>query len=94
MKKQQVKITRPSNISRFKGGDIITRLIPGGHNGTDGSWRGEPMEFLGIKNNMIYLKHKDGMFKNSPSTLEVERWQDGWGKWYDPKKLIKDCKQD
>lgn len=90
-------------ITEFQKGQIVTRLEPAKfyrthYNAnlgvevqtverTDRSCRGEPLEFLGIENNMIYLKHKRGSNKGDIVELEVENWLDGWGGYIDPSTL-------
>jgi hypothetical protein len=54
----------------------------------DGSYRGEPLKFLGIENNMIYLEKLSGYDKGSMISLAPDNgWDAGWGMWVDPKIL-------
>jgi len=92
------------NISAFNYGDIITRIEPARitqpyYNENlnmeieivmrvDSSYRGEPMEFIGIINNIIYLKRIRQPFIGKYTELEIERWSDGWGRYIDPEQLI------
>lgn len=88
------------NIDSFKKGDVITRLEPANWQREafnenlgvvvetdvqkDNSWLGEPLEFIGIENNVIYLKHLIGIFKDDISELRPhEGWSEGWGIYVD-----------
>ena len=88
-------------ITFFQKGDIITRVVPG-ILGTeekevnfvivkkdilDGSYRGEPMEFVGIANNMIYTKALTGLFKDKILDFRMEHFSEGWDIYIDPKEL-------
>lgn len=56
----------------------------------DGSYRGEPLKYLGIENNMIYMERLSGDGKGQTIDLELENgWIEGWGIWIDPEFLKK-----
>ena len=99
-------IDNGKNISFFNKGDVITRVTPAklGEKETmdenfqvkiitqeDFSYRGEPLEYIGTTNNMIYLKPLKGylvsLYKDEYMSLEIERWGDGWEIWINPKEL-------
>lgn len=103
MRNQQSVMRKSLPITEFRRGQIVTRLEPAKsyrtyYNAnlgvevetverTDGSFRGKPLEFLGIENNMIYLKYKKGCMEGDILELEVEKWLDGWGGYIDPSTL-------
>lgn len=103
-----MNISTGKNISFFEKGDIITRVIPAiihreeetdimGNIKVDlredYSYRGDPLEYVGIANNMIYLKRYSDLdkkvFGNSLIDLDIQRWSDGWDIYIDPEELSK-----
>lgn len=76
------------SISVFNKGDIVTRLEKSARE--DGSYRGDPLRYLGILNNQIVYQHADdhnGLPKNRKYTLDLEDWQYGWGLYKNPNKV-------
>jgi len=96
-------------ITEFKPGQILTRLQAADfrveeHNENlgitqvvakhkDYSYRGEPLKFLGIENNMIYMEGGQEWRKGDIISLNPDSgWSDGWGIWIDPKNLAQNSK--
>jgi len=95
------------SIFTFKKGDIIIRLEPAvmrdiKHNenlgidvevayGIDQSFR-EPMEFVAIENNIIYLRYVGGYFKGRISKAKLDIFSEGWALFIIPEGLtMEDC---
>lgn len=81
------------NISEFKKGDIITRVLPAlpyRDGSGDRSYMGEEMIFIGIANGQIYLKSKCDYFYVSDRLIDlaVDLWSDGWDNYVDPYTLL------
>jgi hypothetical protein len=91
------------NISEFRPGQILVRLEPAKWDAPaidpstmtatavevkDGSYRGEPMEYIGNANNMIYVHFIEMGKKGRRHSLKMEQWADGWGLYVDPDKLF------
>ena len=74
------------NITKFKTGDSITRIIPNKNYGNDLSYIGDKLIFLYCDNSSIYLQRTSEMdiliFKDSPLVLEIDSWNNGWN-YYD-----------
>lgn len=82
-----------TSIFSFKKGDVIIRVKPALLKGvsynenlgietevsfsSDHSFR-EPMEFIGIENNLIYLRYASGCNKGTLSTARLELYCDNW----------------
>ena len=84
------------NITRFKQGDIITRVAPCqyDHNGIkDSSYCGERIIFLGTENKVIFFNLPDGCFKRDVHTLSFARdgWDEGWD--YFPESMFNRAKK-
>lgn len=46
---------------------------------SDGSYIGEPLKLIALKNGCIVLQHIDGYFKGDLLSLDIENWNDeGW----------------
>lgn len=98
---------KSASIFTFKRGDIIIRLEPAimktfKHNenlgidteaayGIDQSFR-EPMEFITVENNQIYLRYVGGYCKGLISKANLDSFSEGWGLFIIPEGLaIEDC---
>lgn len=84
-----------NTIFIFNKGEIITRLKPFEKisyivnenlgvttevtTGLDYSYVGEPFEFIGIANNRIYLRHKNGFLNNKVIHLSIDNCSENWG---------------
>src|SRR3982751_3827735 len=69
-------------IQEFKEGDVITRIQRAHATNDwrgDGSYMGDPLIFLGIKDGLIYYGTMDSNFV---SDFDLEGWEDGWA-YYD-----------
>jgi len=100
MEKQTAK-----HILEFKPGQIITRIEPAilykkihsdllGKEvvkavGKDGSYIGDPLEYITIVNACIYVKIKGEAGKGETCELPYENFQNGWAQYIDPKTLEK-----
>lgn len=90
----------PKNISYFKKGDIITRienakLTVSKFNENlgietqetaweDNSYRGDPLEFVAIENNIAYLKARSGLKAGKILRFELGNgWEEGWNYFVD-----------
>lgn len=90
----------PKNISHFKKGDIITRienakLTVAKYNENlgietqetaweDNSYRGDPLEFIAIENNIAYLKARSGLKAGKILRFELGNgWEEGWNYFVD-----------
>jgi hypothetical protein len=73
-------------ITNFNPGEIIVRICPSDHT-NDSSYRGRPLKYVKIENNMIYVKALDGYLGGSLIDLRLEDgWVNGWGLYRDPEK--------
>lgn len=96
-----------NSIYTFKKGDIIVRLknarmidIRTNENlgieveilkGEDSSFRDEPVEFIAIENNLIYLRSlRTSLFKDHIYKVRVERYEDNWAIYKVPEGLTMD----
>lgn len=97
-------------IYSFKKGDIITRIenakirsIRYNENlgiemesilAEDSSYRGEPLEFLAIENNMCYCKGVLGLFNGLNIKFELGNgWEEGWDYYVEVNDELKEAKQ-
>jgi len=99
-------ISEGRSIFTFKPGDIITRVKPAEikkpiHNEnlgistevvdyTDGSYRGRELEYLGIANNMIYVREFGRTIAleiekfGRTIAFEIEKFEEGWDLYQTP----------
>jgi hypothetical protein len=90
----------PKNITYFKKGDIITRienakLTVSKFNENlgietqetaweDNSYRGDPLEFIDIENNIAYLRARSGLKSGKILRFELGNgWEEGWDYFVD-----------
>jgi len=97
-------------IYSFKKGDIITRVenakilgVKYNENlgvetesilGEDNSYRGEPIEFVAIENNMCYCKGVIGLFKGLNIKFELGNgWEEGWDYYVEVNNELRDSRE-
>ena len=93
-----------NSIFTFKEGDIITRVMPSRMENEelnpnlgvmqlvsvmcDNSYLGDPMKYIGIFNNQIWLENMDPFharsFGKKPTRLNLHSWSEGWAPFYMP----------
>jgi len=97
-------------IYSFKKGDIITRVenakitgVKYNENlgvetesvlGEDNSYRGEPLEFVAIENNMCYCKGVVGLFNGLNIKFELGNgWENGWDYYVEVSNELRDSRE-
>lgn len=80
------------NINSFHVGQVLTRTerSHSGRGYDDGSYMGDPMIYLGVKNNQIILERLSNrdIFTNRLIDLPVGEWSNGWALYQNPNTLI------
>ena len=94
-----------TNITEFKVGQVVVRLEPCherhlSYNNNlkvevadkitiDNSWCGQPLEYLGIENNRIYLRDLTTPLEYIINFPIETGWEEGWGAYIDIAGVLK-----